>query len=113
MNRSSFALGLALLACLAACSPKPELPPSQSIKPSQSSQPIKVQVGSIQISQPQDAASFAKLRDTELVTAVRNKQMTPDQARTFLKAQKRRLGLPNPDFTRGFDQILRQQGLDH
>lgn len=106
MNRTSFALGLALLACLTACSPQPELPPSQS------SQPIKVQVGSIQISQPQDAASFTKMRDTELVTAVRNKQITPEQARTFLKAQKLRLGLPNPNQTRGLDKILKDQGLD-
>ena len=107
MKRASFALGLALLACLSACSPK------QPSAPSQSGQPNKIQVGSIQISQPTDYNSFIKIRNTELVNAVRNKQITPDQARTFLKAQKHRLGMPNPDQTRGLDQILRQQGLDH
>jgi len=106
MKRLSFALGLAFLACLNACSPK------QPSAPSQSSQPTKIQVGSIQISKPTDYNSFIKIRNTELVTAVRNKQITPDQARTFLKAQKHRLGLPNPNQTRGLDKILKEQGLD-
>ena len=106
MNRTSIALALALLACLTACSPK------QPSTPSQSGQPTKIQLGSIQISQPTDYNSFIKIRNTELVNAVRNKQITPNQARTFLKAQKLRLGMENPNQTRGLDKILKDQGLD-
>ena len=54
-----------------------------------------------------------KIRDGELLNAVRNKQITPNQARAFLKKQKTRLGLPNPNQTRGFDKILKKEGLEN
>jgi len=100
-------LGLVLLVNLAACAPKTGGPSSPNLEP------IKVQVGAVEISQPENAAEFMKIRDGELLNAVRNKQITPNQARTFLKKQKTRLGLPNPNQTRGFDKILKKEGLEN
>jgi len=107
MKVLAFSLALFLTIPLTACAPKTSWPSSPNLEP------VKVQVGALKISQPENAAEFTKIRDGELLNAVRNKQITPNQARTFLKKQKTRLGLPNPNQTRSFDKILKKEGLEN
>jgi len=39
-------------------------------------------------------------------------KITAAEARAFMRAQKKRLGMANPDKTKALDQILKQKGLN-
>lgn len=60
---------------------------------------------------PQNAEELAAIR-TELIVLIKNKSITADEARSFIRQQKTRLGLPNPGQTKGFDAMLQQEGLN-
>lgn len=61
--------------------------------------------------EPQNAEELAAIR-TELIVLIKNKSITADEARAFIRKQKVRLGLPNPGQTKGFDAMLQQEGLN-
>jgi hypothetical protein len=63
-------------------------------------------------SQPKNSAELTKLRDSELIPLVEKGKITAQEARAFMRAQKKRLGMPNSDKTKALDQILKQKGLN-
>ena len=100
--------GLAVLTLvpLSACQP----PASQA--PSQMGSGAGVKPGVSLTSQPKNSAELTKLRDNELVPLVEKGKISADEARAFMRAQKKRLGMANPDRTKALDQILKQKGLN-
>ena len=100
--------GLAVLTLvpLSACQP----PASQA--PSQMGSGAEVKPGVSLTSQPKNSAELTKLRDNELVPLVEKGKISADEARAFMRAQKKRLNMPNPDKTKALDQILKQKGLN-
>jgi len=60
--------------------------------------------------QPKNAAELMTAR-SELIKLIKAGKITVGEARQFLRTQKKRLGLPNPGMTRGFDQLLQNEGL--
>jgi len=91
---------------LTACQP----PASQS--PSQMGNGAEVKPGVKLSSQPSNSAELTKLRDSELIPLVEKGKITAAEARAFMRAQKKRLGMANPDKTKALDQILKQKGLN-
>lgn len=60
--------------------------------------------------QPQNAEELAAIR-TDLIILIKLKKINTDEARQFLRSQKKRLGLANPDQTDAFDQMLKDEQL--
>jgi hypothetical protein len=98
---------IALALTLTACSPStPELKPVAS--------PTTVTYKGLSFSKPTDLAGFIKLRDQELLKAVKDKKLTVAEAKAFLISEKKRLGPitgSDPNNTPGFDKKLREAGL--
>ena len=107
ISRRSWALLLAgiTLVPLSACQP----PAGQA--PTQQGAGAEVKPGVFLSSQPTNIAELTKLRDTELIPLVIKGKITAAEARAFMRTQKKRLGLPNPDKTNALDQILKEKGL--
>ena len=59
---------------------------------------------------PKNADELKAIR-TDLVVLIKQKKITVDEARAFFRDQKKRLGLPNPDKTKGFDRLLKNEKL--
>jgi hypothetical protein len=91
---------------LTACQP----PGGQS--PSHMNKGAEVKPGLNLSSQPSNSAELTKLRDTELIPLVEKGKISAEEARAFMRAQKKRLGMANPDKTKALDQILKQKGLN-
>lgn len=58
-----------------------------------------------------DAADLTRLRDQELVPLVEKGKISATEARTFMRAQKKRLNMPNQNKTEALDKILKEKGL--
>ncbi len=95
--------GLATLTLvpLTACQPPSQMGNGSEVKPG-----VKLS------SQPSNSAELTKLRDSELIPLVEKGKITAAEARAFMRAQKKRLGMANPDKTKALDQILKQKGLN-
>jgi len=98
-------LSAVTLVPLTACQP----PASQT--PTQMGSGAEVKPGVVLSSQPTNVAELTKLRDSELVPLVEKGKITAEEARAFMRAQKKRLGLPNPNKTEALDKILKEKGL--
>jgi len=61
--------------------------------------------------QPVDSADLIRLRDQELIPLVEKGKISAEEARTFMRAQKKRLNMPNQNKTEALDKILRKKGL--
>jgi len=98
---------IALALTLTACSPStPELKPL--------ARPTTVTYKGLSFTQPNDIPSFVKMRDGELLKAVKDKKLSVSDAKAFLIIQKKRLGPitgSDPNKTPGFDKKLREAGL--
>jgi len=98
---------IALALTLTACSPStPELKPVAS--------PTTVTYKGLSFTQPKDLPSFVKMRDEELLKAVKDKKLSVSDAKAFLITQKKRLGPStgqDPNSTPAFDAKLREAGL--
>lgn len=66
----------------------------------------KTKVGNALITTPNDRDSYKEIMVNEVVPAVKGNQVTPEEARAFLREQKKRLGVPNPGKTEGFDKLI-------
>ena len=88
---------------LTACSPKTSSPVNA---------PVELKAGVTLSHQPVDSADLTRLRDQELIPLVEKRKISADEARAFMRAQKKRLNMPNPDKTKALDQILKQKGLN-
>lgn len=88
---------------LTACSPKTSSPTTA---------PVELKAGITLSHQPVDSADLTRLRDQELVPLVEKRKISADEARAFMRAQKKRLNMANPDKTNALDQILKQKGLN-
>ena len=108
ISRRSWALLLAGMALmpLSACQP----PAGQA--PTQQGAGAEVKPGVSLLSQPKNSLELTKLRDQELIPLVEKGKISADEARAFMRAQKKRLGMANPDKTKALDQILKQKGLN-
>ena len=95
--------GLATLTLvpLTACQPPSQMGSGSEVKPG-----VKLS------SQPSNSAELTKLRDSELIPLVEKGKITAAEARAFMRTQKKRLGMANPDKTKALDQILKQKGLN-
>ena len=98
-------LAAVTLVPLSACQP----PAGQA--PTQQGAGAEVKPGVSLSSQPTNITELTKLRDNELIPLVEKGKISANEARAFIRAQKKRLGLPNPDKTNALDQILKQKGL--
>ena len=108
ISRRSWALLLAgiTLVPLSACQP----PAGQA--PTQQGAGAEVKPGISLSSQPKNSLELTKLRDNELIPLVEKGKISAEEARAFMRAQKKRLGMANPDKTKALDQILKQKGLN-
>lgn len=88
---------------LTACSPKTSSPTTA---------PVELKAGITLSHQPVNSADLTRLRDQELVPLVKKGKISADEARAFMRAQKKRLNMPNPDKTEALDQILKQKDLN-
>jgi len=86
--------------------------PHAGQSPSQMGNGAEVKPGLNLSSQPSNSAELTKLRDTELIPLVEKGKISAEEARAFMRAQKKRLGMANPDKTKALDQILKQKGLN-
>jgi hypothetical protein len=66
----------------------------------------KTKVGNALITTPKDRDSYEEIMVNEVVPAVKGNQITPEEARTFLREQKKKLGVGNPETTNGFDKLI-------
>jgi len=100
----------ALSGLLVACQPQPSAKPPVA---GQAGGRMKVELkpGVSLNYEPQNAEELAAIR-TELIVLIKNKSITADEARAFIRQQKVRLGLPNQGQTKGFDAMLQQEGLN-
>ena len=104
LHRLALFTALALtITPLTACSPKTSSPTTA---------PVELKAGITLSHQPVDSADLTRLRDQELVPLVEKEKITAAEARAFMRAQKKRLNMANPDKTNALDQILKQKGLD-
>ena len=90
---------------LTACQP----PGGQS--PSHMNKGAEVKPGLNLSSQPSNSAELTKLRDTELIPLVEKGKISAEEARAFMRAQKKRLNMPNQNKTEALDRILKSKGL--
>lgn len=104
LHRLAVLTALALtITPLTACSPKTSSPVNA---------PVELKAGVTLSHQPVDSADLTRLRDQELIPLVEKGKISADEARAFMRAQKKRLGMANPDKTKALDQILKQKGLN-
>lgn len=61
--------------------------------------------------QPINSADLTRLRDQELIPLVEKGKINAEEARAFMRAQKKRLNMPNQNKTEALDKILREKGL--
>ncbi len=77
--------------------------------PSQPSQLVKP---GVELStQPQTPQEVEDIRP-ELITLVKEGRITADEARNWLIEAKRRVGIPNPEKTVGFDKMMKEAGVN-
>jgi len=88
------------------------VPLTACLPPSQMGTGAEVTPGVKLSSQPSNSAELTKLRDSELIPLVEKGKITAAEARAFMRAQKKRLGMANPDKTKALDQFLKQKGLN-
>ena len=60
---------------------------------------------------PLDPAELIRLRDQELVPLVEKGKISANEARAYMRAQKKRLNMPNHNETKQLDKILRMKNL--
>ena len=87
---------------LTACSPKTSSPVNA---------PVELKAGVTLSHQPVDSADLTRLRDQELIPLVEKGKISADEARAFMRAQKKRLNMPNQNKTDALDKILKAMGL--
>ena len=104
MKRALQIVVIALAVTLSACSPTPT-----ELKPIVGATTITYK--GLTFTKPSDRLSFLKIRDQEVFKAVKDKKLTVPEAQSLLRSEKRRLGLPDPNRTPGFDAMLRKAGL--
>jgi len=83
-----------------------------TLVPSQIGNGAEVKPGVKLSSQPSNSTELTKLRDSELIPLVEKGKITSAEARAFMRTQKKRLGMANPNKTKALDQILKQKGLN-
>ena len=71
---------------------------------------VKLKKGITLNYEPRNAQELTALQ-TDLVLLVKNQSITIEEARSFIRQYKRRLGLSNPERTNGFDALLGREGL--
>jgi len=104
MTRALRIMVIALAVTLSACSPNPsELNPVVG--------PSTVTYKGLSFTKTSDEPGFLKMRDQELLKAVKDKKLTVAEAQAFLRSEKKRIGFPDPNHTPGFDEQLRKAGL--
>lgn len=104
------ACSAATIGLLVACQPQPSAKPPEAAQPGVRKK-VQLKPGVSLNYEPQNAEELAAIR-TELVLLIKNKSITADEARAFIRQQKKRLGLPNPGQTKGFDAMLLREGLN-
>jgi len=72
--------------------------------------PISVKPGVTVNYEPQNKDELASLIP-DLVFLVKSKQITADEARSFVRQQRKRLNLPYPNQTKGLDRQLKKAGV--
>ena len=87
---------------LTACSPKTSSPVNA---------PVELKAGVTLSHQPVDSADLTRLRDQELIPLVEKGKISADEARAFMRAQKKRLNMSNQNKTENLDEILKGKGL--
>jgi len=95
---------IAFAISLSACSPTPT-----ELKPIVGANTITYK--GLTFTKPSDRLSFLKIRDQEVFKAVKDRKLSAPEAQSLLRSEKRRLGLPDPNRTPGFDAMLRKAGL--
>ena len=88
------------------------VPLTACLPPSQMGNGAEVKPGVKLSSQPSNSTELTKLRDSELIPLVEKGKITSAEARAFMRTQKKRLGMANPNKTKALDQILKQKGLN-
>jgi hypothetical protein len=104
MKSIRWILMIALASSLNACSPK-----TNEIKPIVGANTVTYK--GLSFTKTSDEPGFLKMRDGELLKAVKEKKLTVPEAQAFLRSEKRRIGFPDPNHTPGFDAELRKAGL--
>lgn len=103
MSKRLLALGLALSGLLGVvgCQTQdnPALP-SQIVRP-----------GVSLSTQPKDPQAVEDIRP-ELIELVKAGKVSAGEARTWLIEAKRRVGIPNPERTVGFDKMMKEAGVN-
>lgn len=61
---------------------------------------------------PLDPAELIRLRDQELVPLVEKGKISANEARAYMRAQKKRLNMPNHNETKQLDKILKMKNLN-
>jgi len=103
LHRIALFTALALtITPLTACSTKTSSPTTA---------PIELKAGVTLSHQPVDSADLTRLRDQELIPLVEKGKISAEEARAFMRAQKKRLNMPNQNKTEALDRILKSKGL--
>jgi hypothetical protein len=100
-----FALFTAIILSLvpiSACTPKSN---------NKTTAPVEIKAGVSVSREPLDPAELIRLRDQELVPLVEKGKISANEAREYMRAQKKRLNMPNHNETRQLDKILNEKGL--
>jgi len=104
MTRALRIVVIALAFTLSACSPK-----TSELNPVVGSSTVTYK--GLSFTKTSDEPGFLKMRDQELLKAVKDKKLTVVEAQAFLRSEKKRIGFPDPNHTPGFDAQLRKAGL--
>ena len=73
--------------------------------------PVEIKAGVSVSQKPLDPAELIRLRDQELVPLVEKGKISANEARAYMRAQKKRLNMPNHNETKQLDKILRMKNL--
>jgi hypothetical protein len=74
--------------------------------------PLEIKAGVSVSHTPLNSADLTKIRDQEIIPLVEKGKITANEARAFMRAQKKRLNMPNQNKTEALDKILKQKGLE-
>ena len=72
---------------------------------------MEIKAGVSVSQKPLDPAELIRLRDQELVPLVEKGKISANEARAYMRAQKKRLNMPNHNETKQLDKILRMKNL--
>ena len=73
--------------------------------------PVELKAGVTISHQAVDSADLTRLRDQELIPLVEKGKINAEEARAFMRAQKKRLNMSNQNKTENLDEILKGKGL--